>query len=465
MPHPSAIPIKLIVIGHTNVGKTSLMRTLLRDGEFGEVKNASATTRHVEAVTLYANDSKPLIILHDTPGLEDGSGVMDFLHEHTDGRDDGVERLESFLKAVANRDFRLGDDYGQEAKVINALLRADVAIYVVDVREPVLSKYKDELAILASSGVPVLPVFNFIKDERANFDGWRETLSRRALHAYQPFDTIAFDFSSEMALWDNLGTLTHHPAFAILKHERTKLWQDMAEIGSLIIADFLINVASFHKKINEDDDPTPTFTTMQHATRQAFDIMQQKLLALYKFYHVQTEHGELTIKGAKQDIFDSELLTHYGIRTASGSMAGMIVGAGIDVATLGASLGLGTAIGSVLGGLLPNSGSIKDKVMGVKTLTINDETLALLAMQSQNLHHTLRHLGHASLDIVRTSHHDTLIWQANKLPTPLKKARAYPHYSSLDGRYDDKKAVRSELSEKLGDILLSHLGNMEKMPP
>ena len=78
MPHPSAIPIKLIVIGHTNVGKTSLMRTLLRDGEFGEVKNASATTRHVEAVTLYANDSKPLIILHDPPGLEDGSGVMDF---------------------------------------------------------------------------------------------------------------------------------------------------------------------------------------------------------------------------------------------------------------------------------------------------------------------------------------------------------------------------------------------------
>lgn len=462
MPHQPAVPIKLIVIGHTNVGKTSLMRTLLRDGEFGEVKNASATTRHVEAVTLYANDGKPLIALHDTPGLEDGSGVMDFLHEHTDGRADGVERLQAFLRAVASSDPKLGDDYSQEAKVINALLSADVAIYVVDVREPVLSKYKDELAILASSGVPVLPVFNFIKDERANFDDWRETLSRRALHAYQPFDTIAFDFASEMALWDNLGTLTHHPAFATLKHERTELWQDMAETGSLVIADFLVNVASFHKKIGEDDDPAPTLTTMQHATRQAFDIMQQKLLDLYKFYHVQTEHGEFAVTGAEQDIFDSELLARYGIRTASGSMAGMIVGAGIDVATLGASLGLGTAIGGVLGGLLPNSGTIKDKAMGVKTLTINDETLALLAIQSQNLHYTLRHLGHASLDIISTHHHDTLVWQAGKLAAPLKKARAYPHYSSLDGRYDDKKAVRSELSDKLSDTLLTHLDNMEK---
>ncbi|STZ63997.1 Predicted GTPase [Moraxella lacunata] len=462
MSHQPATPIKLIVIGHTNVGKTSLMRTLLRDGEFGEVKNASATTRHVEAVTLYANDGKPLVALYDTPGLEDGSGVMDFLHEHTDGRADGVERLQAFLRAVASSDPKLSDDYSQEAKVINALLSADVAIYVVDVREPVLSKYKDELAILASSGVPVLPVFNFIKDERANFDDWRETLTRRALHAYQPFDTIAFDFASEMALWDNLGTLTHHPAFATLKHERTELWQDMAEMGSLVIADFLVNVASFHKKIGEDDDPTPTLTTMQHATRQAFDIMQQKLLDLYKFYHVQTEHGEFAVTGAEQDIFDSELLARYGIRTASGSMAGMIVGAGIDVATLGASLGLGTAIGGVLGGLLPNSGTIKDKAMGVKTLTINNETLALLAIQSQNLHYTLRHLGHASLDIISTHHHDTLVWQAGKLPTPLKKARAYPHYSSLDGRYDDKKAVRSELSDKLSDILLTHLGDMEK---
>lgn len=62
--------ITLAVIGHTNVGKTSLMRTLTRDDSFGEVKNASATTRHVEAVVI-GDDNTDLIQLSDTPGLED----------------------------------------------------------------------------------------------------------------------------------------------------------------------------------------------------------------------------------------------------------------------------------------------------------------------------------------------------------------------------------------------------------
>lgn len=143
--------VHLIIIGHTNTGKTSLMRTLLRDSDFGEVKNTSATTRHVEAVTLFSKDDTSLVTLYDTPGLEDATGVMDYLQEHTNTRLDGVERLEAFLTAVKEHSPALKGNFTQEAKVINALLHADIAIYVIDAREPILSKYKDELAILASA--------------------------------------------------------------------------------------------------------------------------------------------------------------------------------------------------------------------------------------------------------------------------------------------------------------------------
>ena len=34
-------PLKLAVVGHTNVGKTSLLRTLTRDVGFGEVSHLS----------------------------------------------------------------------------------------------------------------------------------------------------------------------------------------------------------------------------------------------------------------------------------------------------------------------------------------------------------------------------------------------------------------------------------------
>lgn len=443
--------VQLVVIGHTNTGKTSLMRTLLRNDEFGEVKNESATTRHVEAVTLYDNAQRPLVALHDTPGLEDASGVMDYLHEHTDARKDGVERLHAFLQAVQTHDPRLVSDFSQEAKVINALLSADVAIYVVDVREPILSKYQDELAILASSGVPVLPVFNFVKSDQQRADEWRQMLSRRALHICCHFDTVAFDFEAEMLLWQYLHTLTHAQAFDTLSTERRERWHELGEQGSLIIADTLINIASFHQKIAEDADPTPTFETMKTAVRQAVKHSEQQLLNLYHFYHTHIAGLELPIESTTQDVFDRELLTRYGVRTASGGVAGMIIGAGIDVATFGASLGLGTTLGGVLGGLLPNANTIKDKATGVQTLHIDDGTLIVIATQLQSLHHELRHRGHASLNHIQTQT-DQSVWQ--KLPTPLKKARAYPHYSDLSTTPSQRqRTLRAELADQLAEAL------------
>lgn len=85
-------PLLLAVVGHTNTGKTSLMRTLLRDSTFGEVKNAAATTRHVEEAQI--NDT---VRLYDTPGLEDAGGVLDWLEDHTSNQQDGIDRVQHFL--------------------------------------------------------------------------------------------------------------------------------------------------------------------------------------------------------------------------------------------------------------------------------------------------------------------------------------------------------------------------------
>lgn len=453
--HTTTQPSKICVIGHTNVGKTSLMRTLLRDSDFGEVKNSSATTRHVSAVQILGNHQEPLVVLYDTPGLEDAAGVMDFLQLYTDGRADGVERLMVFLAAVDNQDERLQVDYSQEAKVIRSLLSADVALYVIDAREPVLSKYKDELAILANSGVPILPVFNFTSAANQP-NAWREMLGRRALHISSSFDTVAFDFDNEMALWSNLSLLLQHDVnITTLKQQRHDNWQELLEQGSLLIADFLINVAAFSKKIDERSDPKPVLSAMQNAVRQAEQILQQQLLALYRFYQDTLNDDSPAITGEVQDIFDSQLLARYGIRTAGGSLAGMIIGAGIDVATLGTSLGLGTAIGGVLGGLLPNSNTLKDKALGIQTLNIDDATLTLLAARSQSLHYVLRHRGHASIDAIDNKQH-TLPWQSNALPASLKKARTQPNYSSLHDNYHNKATLRRDLADDLAEVLLDH---------
>ena len=92
--------LKLAVVGHTNTGKTSILRTLLRDVYFGEVKNEAATTRHVERAQLTDSQTGEILVaLYDTPGLEDASGLMDWLEYNTASRRDGIERLQQFLAA------------------------------------------------------------------------------------------------------------------------------------------------------------------------------------------------------------------------------------------------------------------------------------------------------------------------------------------------------------------------------
>ncbi|MFZ2843731.1 DUF3482 domain-containing protein [Psychrobacter sp.] len=476
--------LKLAVVGHTNTGKTSVLRTLLRDVYFGEVKNEAATTRHVERAQLTDSQTgEVLVTLYDTPGLEDASGLMDWLEDNTASRRDGIERLQQFLAAdiaqgvdsnVSNNYDSQDYDYSQEAKVIRQLLASDMAIYVVDAREPVLGKYKDELAILSWAAIPVMPVFNFTDSQDANIDDWQTMLARRNLHISTRFDSVAFEFEDEMRLWKNLATmLTHSEMLEQLMTRRTEDWAQLYDDANIIIADFLLNVAAFVREISEDDDPMPVLQQMQEAVRQSERAMQHNLLNSYKFYDNAVAATPLELQAYQQDPFDPELLKSYGIRTTSGAAAGALLGLGIDAAALGTTLGLGAAIGGIAGGLLSNTSSIADRITGVKRLYIDPATLTLLATRAIDLLNTLRHRGHAATDATQLIYNgeksdnrlsvdhneDNLVtpWAANKLPSELKKARGKPQWSSLSsGKSEQAQLLRADMAWSLASKLPSY---------
>ncbi|WP_201542909.1 DUF3482 domain-containing protein [Psychrobacter immobilis] len=467
--------LKLAVVGHTNTGKTSLLRTLLRDVYFGEVKNEAATTRHVEQAKLTDSQTgEVLVVLYDTPGLEDASGLMDWLEDNTASRRDGIERLQQFLAAdIAQGGDALtsNEDYSQEAKVIRQLLASDMAIYVVDAREPVLGKYKDELAILSWAAIPVMPVFNFTDSQDANIDEWQTMLARRNLHISTRFDSVAFEFKDEMRLWQNLTTmLTHSEMLEQLMARRTENWAQLYEEANIIIADFLLNVASFVREISEDDDPMPVLAQMQEAVRQSERAMQHNLLNLYKFYDNAVAATPLELQAYQQDPFDPELLKSYGIRTTSGAAAGALLGLGIDAAALGTTLGLGAAIGGIAGGLLSNTSSIADRITGVKRLYIDPATLTLLATRAIDLLTALCHRGHAATDATQliysgaknnaemstNENKDNVVtpWPPHKLPSELKKARGKPQWSSLSsGKSEQAQLLRTDMAWSLASKL------------
>lgn len=468
--------LKLAVVGHTNTGKTSLLRTLLRDVYFGEVKNEAATTRHVEQAKLTDSQTgEVLVALYDTPGLEDASGLMDWLEDNTASRRDGIERLQQFLAADIARGSESNVsndyDYSQEAKVIRQLLASDMAIYVVDAREPVLGKYKDELAILSWAAIPVMPVFNFTDSQDANIDEWQTMLARRNLHISTRFDSVAFEFEDEMRLWQNLATmLTHSEMLEQLMVRRTENWAQLYDEANIIIADFLLNVAAFVREITEDDDPMPVLEQMQEAVRQSERAMQHNLLNLYKFYDNAVAATPFELQAYQQDPFDPELLKSYGIRTTSGAAAGALLGLGIDAAALGTTLGLGAAIGGIAGGLLSNTSSIADRITGVKRLYIDPATLTLLATRAIDLLTALRHRGHAATDATQliysgakndaemsTNDNEANVvtpWPPHKLPSELKKARGKPQWSSLSsGRSEQAQLLRTDMAWSLASKL------------
>ena len=184
--------LKLAVVGHTNTGKTSLLRTLTRNVEFGEVSARPATTRHVEGTSILLG-GQAAMELYDTPGLEDSIGLLDHLDDLAGKRRvDGLDVVREFLDSRPAR-----RRFSQEAKAIRQLLQCDLALYVIDARDRVLGKHRDELEILARCATPVVPVLNFTADPSAQVSLLRAQLARTNIHAVAEFDTVVLDRSGE----------------------------------------------------------------------------------------------------------------------------------------------------------------------------------------------------------------------------------------------------------------------------
>ena len=195
-------PIRIAVVGHTNAGKTSLLRTLTRRIDFGAVSDRPGTTRHVESVDLEI-DGRPAVRFYDTPGLEDAVALREHLARiDPAGQATPPERIRRFLQGPEAH-----GAFEQEAKVLRAMLDIDAAFLVIDVREPVLPKFRDEIELLNACARPVLPVLNFVRDAASREAAWKELLSAYGLHVQVRFDAAAPFVGAERDLYGDLATL------------------------------------------------------------------------------------------------------------------------------------------------------------------------------------------------------------------------------------------------------------------
>lgn len=446
--------LKLAVVGHTNVGKTSLLRTLTRDVGFGEVSHRPSTTRHVEGARLSV-DGQPLLELYDTPGLEDAIALLDYLErlERPGERLDGPARLERFLQSSEAR-----QRFEQEAKVLRQLLASDAGLYVIDAREPVLAKYRDELEVLAGCGKPLLPVLNFVASSNHREPDWREALARLGLHALVRFDSVAPPEDGERRLYESLALMLENarPALQRLIDDQQAQRQVRQHSGKRLIAELLMDCAACRRSVAaKADEEAAAIAELRSAIRQREQRCVEALLKLYAFRREDANAEDLPLLDGRwgDDLFNPETLKQLGIKLGSGAVAGAAAGAGIDLAVGGLTLGVAALAGAIAGGALGTARSygsrLLGKLKGQQELTVDDAVLRLLAVRQKQLLQALDSRGHAAINRIRLDTPPDQSWREGKLPAALSKARAHPQWSSLNPGARLSQAERLEQIEAL----------------
>jgi hypothetical protein len=450
--------LKVAIVGHTNTGKTSLLRTLTRDVDFGDISPRPGTTRHVEGTTLMVGGA-PGIELYDTPGLEDSASLLSLLEADSG---DGIDRVRRFLDSTAAR-----GDLEQEAKVLRQVLASEVLLYVIDAREPMLGRHRDELTILSMSARPLIPVLNFTGSIESREPQWREHLARIGLHAVVAFDTVLFNPDDERRLFEAIQALlaSRYALLQQLLDERSAAWQGLRRAAAGAVADMLVDAAGAARGVAHDDEAAiaAAASWLQQQLRDRETRCIRQLLDIFAFRPDDVVAATLPIQDGRwqMDLFASETLARFGLSAGSGAVKGAAVGLGIDVLVGGLSLGmaatLGAAIGAIWSTLDRYGRRLIDRLRGHVEVRADDNTLRLLAAREIELIGALLRRGHASQTRVEVGGSPSVPWRDASLPAALQRARLNPEWSALmnDVSRQQSDPERSAALHELQNALLA----------
>ncbi|WP_293369913.1 DUF3482 domain-containing protein [Nevskia sp.] len=393
--------LRLAVVGHTNVGKTSLLRTLARSTRFGTVADAPATTRQAESLSLFESAAGALSLI-DTPGLERAGELLERVEAQPQRRADGWAAITAVIDDPAWK-----PAFEQEARVLREVQTADALIVVIDAREPVLGKYLDELALLAACGRPMVILLNFTAGGTSRERDWREALARLGQHLVVAFDVVLADWPSERQLYERLRVLL--PAWTALfdaliaEREQHRDWR--RQTGAQRIAVLLLRLAAHEIRVPQGDAAKRAAAieaSKSWAREQEAQLVETLVrlhghdLGLLQLPELLDADGRWTA-----DLFAAETLLRAGADGLGPIAGGALAGAGIDAAVGGLSFGTGAALGAAGGALVALRNPLKlawrRHVGGEDTVQIADTVIRALLARNLGLLALLARRGHGAV--------------------------------------------------------------------
>ncbi len=458
--------VSIAVVGHTNAGKTSLLRTLTRQARFGDVSDRPGTTRHVEAVGVQVN-GQTLLRYVDTPGLEDSVALQHHL-KHMPEALTPPQRVAALLEGP-----EASGVFEQEAKVLRQMLQADAAIYVIDCREPLLPKYRSEIEVLNACARPIMPVLNFVRSEHSREAEWREALAAFGLHAAILFDAVAPFVGAEAQLYEDLSVLIR-PHRATLQAVLCDLGNQARErraASAQCVADALISAAAMRREVNPETlaDPRAKERLVSAFRHDLIDAVHRCVHDLLQLHGFQRDAAELEVMQWvdgrwESDLFNPETLASVGRLAGKGAAAGAAVGFTLDLALAGMSLGAATALGAAIGGTVSQGfghlpRKIRNRFMGVEELSLGQDVLLVLADSLVQLAQALQARGHAALDTLAlrmalaSSYREHML----ALMEPLAQCRAHSDWEHRAGHGRNHSARREALGQRVAGLVVALL--------
>ncbi|HEU4459625.1 MAG TPA: GTPase [Methylibium sp.] len=373
-----AAVVALSLIAHTNVGKTSLARTLLQR-DVGEVRDEAHVTQEAERhLMIEAREAEPhaRLELWDTPGFGDSVRLARRLAQLA-----GTSApVAWFLSEVWDR-FRDRGFWMTQRAVRNVVEQADVVLYLVDASQPPdeLGYLDAELRVLELLRKPVLVLLNQrgapgpADEEAAQVAAWRaRTAQTRCVRDVLALDAFSRCWVHEERLLDRVAAAlpeARRPCFARLQaawreRDRARLRASIDVLAASLVRALLdrepLAEAGWSGRLREagqalglrrDEAATPNAIAMRAlAGRLDRDLADatDRLIAL---------HG-LDGSAAREvgERLAEHFLQHAPMRLGKaagwgGAATGALLGLKADLASGGLTLGGGLLVGALLGAL------------------------------------------------------------------------------------------------------------------
>lgn len=393
-------PLRICVVGHTNHGKTSTIRTLIEDASFGDVDNVAGSTKHVTDARKHSK-GKTLFHVVDTPGFELLDERLYELRECRDkkSRVSELDALIDFLRC------RLQEDDEKLRETLEAIRSANMLLQVIDVREETTDpQFHDEIEFLQRCGKPLIITLNFVNHKQANVDAWQKYFQQIGIHTYTQFDAHTRHWKDEHALFKKMESL----AADQLHQDFLSSWVDFRKdsVAEAIacsasdIAGLIRNVAK-HRPTAYGVDRKNRSTKRAELKKQfQNDVIEMKDVCInsilerfhFKFDDIENDTDDVahtdTIAG--MSLFDGSWLK-WGAAAAWAA-----TGLAIDMMLVGGTFGIPTIIGGVAGYLSATGYEYKsDKGSCKESIGASKDLLFLLAGMTISLVRALKTRGRA----------------------------------------------------------------------